>query len=75
MNVERDYSVMMRDFIQKELGSKAPVTCSQAWLGGLGGVLRESRMDWVDMHSYWQHPHFPNKQWDMNDWTIENKAM
>ena len=75
LSVERDYSLMMRDYIQKELGSKAPVTCSQAWLGGLGGVLRESRMDWVDMHAYWQHPHFPRKQWDMSDWVIENKSM
>lgn len=75
LGVERDYSLMMRDYIQKDLGAKAPVTCSQAWLGGLGGVLRESRMDWVDMHAYWQHPHFPNKPWDAGDWTIDNTAM
>jgi hypothetical protein len=75
LGIERDYSLMMKDYIQKELGAKQPVTCSQAWLGGLGGVLRESRMDWVDMHAYWQHPDFPNKPWDMNDWRIKNISM
>ena len=75
LGVERDYSLMMKDYIQKDLGAKSPVACSQAWLGGLGGVLRESRMDWVDMHAYWQHPNFPHKSWDPNDWTIENTAM
>ncbi len=75
LGVERDFSLLMRDYIQKDLGAKSPVACSQAWLGGLGGVLRESRMDWVDMHAYWQHPNFPNKPWDSSDWTIDNTAM
>lgn len=75
LGVEGDFATVMRDYIQKDLGAKSPVACSQAWLGGLGGVLRESRMDWVDMHGYWQHPRFPNKPWDANDWTIDNTAM
>jgi hypothetical protein len=75
IEVEREYSEGMRSFIKNDLKSKSLVTCSQAWLGGLGGVLRESRMDWVDHHAYWQHPNFPRQPWDAKDWTIGNTAM
>ena len=75
MDVEARYSLMMRDYIKKDLGSKSLVTCSQAWLGGLGGVVREARMDWVDMHSYWQHPEFPGTAWSASDWRIDNTPM
>ena len=33
----------------------APVTCSQAQWGGVGGLYREAKMDWIDTHAYWQH--------------------
>jgi hypothetical protein len=75
IEVEREYSEGMRSYIKNDLKAKGLVTCSQAWLGGLGGVLRESRMDWVDHHAYWQHPNFPNRPWDAKDWTIGNTAM
>lgn len=75
MSVERDFSVGMRDYIKKDLKSKSLVACSQASYGGLGGVLRESRMDWIDTHAYWQHPNFPHKSWDQRDWNIPNTAM
>ena len=32
-------------------------------------------MDFVDAHAYWDHPHFPRRQWDMKDWEIKNKPM
>lgn len=75
MKVEQDFTQQMRDHIQKTLGSRAPVLCSQASYGGLGGVLRESKLDVVDMHSYWQHPSFPNNPWDSNDYRISNTPM
>src|SRR5262249_35038707 len=32
-------------------------------------------LDAVDTHAYWQHPHFPRRQWDAEDWTVENRTM
>ncbi len=75
VEMEKRYSQGMRDYIKKELKAKAMVTCSQASYGGLGGVDRESQMDYVDMHAYWQHPRFPHKPWDPVDWNILNTAM
>ncbi len=75
MGVERDFSVGMYNYLKQDLGAKSLVTCSQSWLGGLGGVVRESRMDWIDHHAYWQHPQYPGAMWDPNNWLIGNTAM
>jgi hypothetical protein len=75
MQVEAQYVDAMRSVIKQEIGAKAPVLCSQASYGGLGGVLRESKLDLVDMHAYWQHPYFPNRAWDANDYRIDNTPM
>jgi hypothetical protein len=32
-------------------------------------------MDFVDTHTYWDHPNFPRKAWDSKDWVIDNDAM
>ena len=48
---------------------------SQASYGGLFGLFREARSGFIDMHSYWQHPSFPGRGWDMADWNIGNSAM
>src|SRR5262249_21929499 len=75
MAVERGYLETMRDFVKRELGAKANVVCSQAGFGRIGGMYRERKSDFADVHGYWGHPRFPNKDWDMADWTIHNKAM
>ncbi len=74
MDVERRYTRTMRAHI-RSLKCRAPLACSQASYGGLGGISREAGLDWIDMHSYWQHPWFPNRPWDSNDYRIENSPM
>lgn len=73
--LEQKYVAAMRDVIQRELGYRGLVTCSQASYGGFAGILREDAGEWTDMHAYWQHPNFPNRAWDMADWTIGNTPM
>jgi hypothetical protein len=34
-----------------------------------------ARLDAVDTHAYWQHPHFPHRPWDPADWTVANRTM
>ena len=75
MDTEQNFVAAMRDYLKKDLGVKANICASQANFGGIGGILRESKMDFVDAHAYWQHPAFPHKQWDMTDWNIPNTAM
>ena len=75
MDIERDFTVTMHDYLKNDLHVKANVCASQANFGGIGGAWRESRMDFVDAHAYWQHPNFPHKSWDATDWNISNTAM
>ncbi|MHA3773287.1 carbohydrate binding domain-containing protein [Verrucomicrobiota bacterium sgz303538] len=35
----------------------------------------QARMDAIDSHAYWQHPHFPGRDWDMNNWEVKNVSM
>lgn len=72
---ERHYVSEMRDLLQKELGVRAQIIDSQASYGGIAGTYRESSNDFVDMHAYWQHPRFPGRPWDSNNWLIPNTPM
>jgi hypothetical protein len=63
----------MREFVKKDLGSKSLVTGTIAF--GPLGVWAQSDMDFIDSHSYWQHPRFPRRQWDQSDWFIDQIAM
>lgn len=75
MEIENQYAQGMRNYIKQDLKAKPLVTCSQASYGGVAGVWRESQMDYVDNHAYWQHPNFPRKSWDSKDWNIPNTSM
>ncbi len=72
-DIELRYFTGMREYLRTDLGVKAPVTGTIAF-GGLG-TLVQARMDFVDQHAYWQHPHFPRRPWDPQDWTVANTAM
>lgn len=35
----------------------------------------QAKLDAIDTHSYWQHPHFPGRPWDSENWTVNNRTM
>lgn len=72
---ERAYTDGMRAFLKKDLGVEANIIDTQASYGGVAGTYRESFNDFVDMHAYWQHPHFPGRPWDGANWRIPNTPM
>lgn len=74
-DVEISYATEIHDYLKRDCGVRVPVAYSQVLFGGAMGARRESRVsDFVDTHGYWQHPHFPNKPWDMKDWEIGNSS-
>lgn len=75
MDTEQKYNAEMVALLKTDLKIHANVMCSQGSYGGVGGLLRESRNDFVDMHAYWEHPEFPGRQWDMANWRIGNTSM
>lgn len=70
--VEEWYWTGMYRFVKQDLGVKAVVLGTQM---GWSPPPIQAKLDAVDSHSYWQHPHFPKRPWDAADWTIQNIPM
>ena len=70
--VEERYWPGMYRFIREDLQAHSLIVGTQL---GWSPFLIQQHMDVIDSHAYWQHPHFPRRPWDMNDWTVENLAM
>lgn len=72
--LESEYISKITRYLKDEIGVKVPIT-------GIGGfsnqdnVITQESADFLDVHTYWDHPKFPNKPWDRNDFTIHNKSM
>jgi hypothetical protein len=71
--LEKGFWDSMRGFVRNDLGCKALVTGTIVY--GPLGMYGQSDMDFVDSHSYWQHPHFPGRPWDAENWLIPQKTM
>ncbi|MDO4583470.1 MAG: carbohydrate binding domain-containing protein [Planctomycetia bacterium] len=59
------YETMYR-FLKEEVKLKAPVAGTQL---GYTPAFVQAKLDYVDKHDYWLHPHVGD------DWSIENRAM
>ena len=70
---EKKFFDDMRAFIRRDLNCAAPVTGTIVF--GPNGKAAQLGMDFIDSHAYWQHPSFPHRPWDMNDWLVEQRAM
>jgi hypothetical protein len=72
VETEEAYWQAMYRFLKDELKVRALVTGT---IAGCAPVNLMAKMDWVDTHSYWQHPRFPRRPWDAEDWLVENRTM
>ncbi len=71
-SVEERYWSGMARFLREDLKCRSLIIGTQ--LGWSPFPIQE-QLDVVDSHAYWQHPHFPNRSWDMNDWTVQPRSM
>lgn len=76
VDTEMSYAKEMIGYFKNDLKVKALISETQASYSGVAGVLRESEYsDYIDMHSYWEHPTFPGRSWSRTDWRIRNSSM
>ena len=69
------WALQQKAFLRNELHVPQPIAHSHVLFGGLLGARREMIVsDFIDNHGYWEHPDFPRKAWDMNDWNIKNTS-
>ncbi len=69
---ERAHWEAMRRCVVDEIGVAAPV------VGTIVATSTPNLMagfDLVDTHAYWQHPHFPGRPWDQDNWTVKSLSM
>jgi len=69
---EEHYWQTLYRYLKEDLGVAAPivgtiVACSTPNL--------QAEMDALDTHAYWQHPQFPGRPWDPENWTVGNTSM
>ena len=74
ISLQKHYIDDMTNYLKSTLNVKIPIT-------GIGGYTRpadistQEACDFIDTHAYWDHPRFPNKRWDRNDFRIHNKSI
>lgn len=73
-DTENGYNQTMYRLLKDDLKIRALVQGTNHNYG-LPCLRAESQLDHMDCHAYWQHPRFPNRPWDRNDWLIPNTAM
>ncbi len=69
---ERDYWWGMYRFLKEELKVQSMVAGTQL---GWSTPHIQAGLDYIDAHSYWQHPRFPGRPWDPANWTVNNSAL
>jgi hypothetical protein len=70
---EADYYEEMVACLHDELGVRMPVTGTA--VGSTPPHLAAETVDFLDSHNYWQHPVFPGRPWDRNNWFVRNVPM
>ncbi|GAA5161525.1 carbohydrate binding domain-containing protein [Viridibacterium curvum] len=71
-DTESAYWRGMQDFLKRDLGVKSLIIGTQV---SYSPAPLQGELDVVDGHAYWQHPQFPGKPWDMDNWRIGNSPM
>ena len=71
-DTERDYWHGMYRFLKDELKVKSLVSGTQL---SYSPVHVQAGLDYIDAHSYWNHPSFPGRPWDSNNWFVRNRAL
>lgn len=71
-SLEDEYWSGMYRYLKSTLGVKGIVLGTQM---GWSPATVQAKLDAIDSHAYWQHPSFPGRPWDQNNWTIKNLPM
>ncbi len=74
IKLQRDYFSDMINYLHNTLGVKVPIVGTN-WTVGAADNASISVSDYIDNHSYWDHPQFPNIPWSQTDWLINNHPM
>ena len=69
---EDRYWQAMYSYLKKDLSVQALVIGTVV---GCSTPNLMAKLDCVDTHAYWQHPVFPGRPWDSENWSVRNLSM
>lgn len=69
---EERYWLDLYNYYKKDLKVKAVVVGT---IAGCSTPSLMSQLDAIDTHGYWQHPQFPARPWDQENWFVQNTSM
>lgn len=72
-SIDSAYFESMRRFLKNDLACKHPVKGTQ--VDQYSSYFSQGHFDYFDSHGYWEHPSFPHRPWDPQDWTVGNSPM
>jgi hypothetical protein len=71
--IDDQYFAGLYSFLKNELGCRHPIKGTQ--VEHYSSMFSQAKCDFIDTHTYWQHPQFPHNSWDPRDWRIRNIAL
>lgn len=72
IKIQKDYFDEIHRFLKSDLNVKVPIGGTNAH-PGVADIYANSDLDFIDDHSYWDHPSYPNG-WSFSDWSIGNST-
>ena len=66
------YWTGMARYLKDVLKVRAPLVGTPM---GWSAPAVQAHLDAIDSHSYWQHPNFPGRPWDGENWVVPNLPM
>ncbi|MFK7970965.1 MAG: carbohydrate binding domain-containing protein [Bacteroidia bacterium] len=73
VDVQQKHFDRMLNYVKDTLNVRAPITATNALVGPHDAVTHEN-LDYLDDHSYWDHPSFTSAAWDPSAWFISNTS-
>ncbi len=74
ITLQEEYYAAMRAYLRDSLDVRVPIVGTN-WNAGPADIAAQSTQEYLDNHSYWDHPSFPGVPWSSTDWTISNTPM
>ncbi len=74
LKLQDDFFAEMIGYLKNVLQVRVPIVTTN-WNVGPADLAVQSNGDYIDNHSYWDHPQFPNIPWSSTDWLINNTPM
>ncbi|MDO4576032.1 MAG: cellulase family glycosylhydrolase [Planctomycetia bacterium] len=72
ITLENEYWQTMYHYVKDELKAKAPIAGTQLQYGSWHA---QARLDYCDIHAYWNHPRWTDKPWANDNWYVTNTSM